>query len=119
MLYAFSEATVPRVTVLLRKAFGGAYIVMNSKDIGADLSLAWTRAEIGIMSAEQAVGIVHRREIEAAADPAEARRRFAADYAARHLGAAAAAAAGHVDEVIRPAETRARLAEALSMRDYL
>ena len=114
LLYAFAEATVPRFTVVLRKAFGGAYITMNSKDLGADLTLAWSRAELGIMGAHQAVGIVHRRQIQNAADPAEAREALARDYGARHLGAAAAAAGGHIDEVIRPGETRGRLALALS-----
>ncbi|MGH2944378.1 MAG: acyl-CoA carboxylase subunit beta, partial [Solirubrobacteraceae bacterium] len=69
LLHAFAEATVPRFTVVLRKAFGGAYITMNSKDLGADLYLAWSRAELGIMGAEQAVGVVHRRALAAAEDP--------------------------------------------------
>ncbi len=114
LLHAFAEATVPRFTVVLRKAYGGAYITMNSKDIGADLTMAWTQAELGIMGAEQAVGIVHRRELDAAADPAQERRRLAAAYATQHLDAAAAARAGHIDEVIRPNETRRRLTWALS-----
>ena len=114
LLHAFAEATVPRFTVVLRKAYGGAYITMNSKDIGADLALAWTQAELGIMGAEQAVGIVHRRELAAAADPADERRRLAAGYATRHLDAGAAARAGHIDEVIRPNETRGRLSWALA-----
>jgi methylmalonyl-CoA decarboxylase subunit alpha len=113
LLQSFAAATVPRFTVVLRKAFGGAYITMNSKDLGADLVLAWSRAELGVMGAEQAVGIIHRRELAAAADPAEAKRRLADDYGVRHLGAAAAAAGGYVDEVIRPPETRERLAWAL------
>ncbi|MEA2137958.1 MAG: hypothetical protein QOG56_1108 [Solirubrobacteraceae bacterium] len=115
LLHAFAEATVPRYTVVLRKAFGGAYITMNSKHLGADLTLAWSRAELGIMGAQQAVGIVNRREIEQADDPAAARDRLAVDYANLHLGAQAAAQAGHIDDVIRPGETRERLALALSM----
>jgi acetyl-CoA carboxylase carboxyltransferase component len=118
LLYAFAEATVPRFTVVLRKAFGGAYITMNSKDLGADLTLAWSRAELGIMGAQQAVGIVNRRQIQNAADPAAARDNLARDYAARHLGAASAAAGGHIDEVIRPGETRGRLALALSSASH-
>jgi acetyl-CoA carboxylase carboxyltransferase component len=114
LLHAFAEATVPRFTVVLRKSFGGAYITMNSKDLGADLYLAWSRAEIGIMGAEQAVGVVHRRAIAAAAEPAEERRRLAEAYAMEHLTARAAARLGAVDEVIRPSETRSRLAWALS-----
>jgi acetyl-CoA carboxylase carboxyltransferase component len=113
LLHAFAEATVPRITVVLRKAYGGAYITMNSKELGADLTLAWTGAELGIMGAEQAVGVVHRRELDAAAKPEEARRRLASAYAARHLDARAAARSGHIDEVIVPNETRARLAWAL------
>jgi acetyl-CoA carboxylase carboxyltransferase component len=113
LLHAFAAATVPRFTVVLRKAYGGAYITMNSRDLGASLVLAWSRAELGIMGPEQAVGIVHRRELTAAADPGAAKRRLADDYAARHLSARAAAAAGHIDEVILPAETRGRLAWAL------
>ena len=114
LLHAFAEATVPRFTVVLRKAFGGAYITMNSKDLGADLYLAWTRAELGIMGAEQAVGVVHRRALAAAADPEQERRRLAEAYAGEHLSAEAAARMGAVDEVIRPPETRGRLAWALS-----
>jgi acetyl-CoA carboxylase carboxyltransferase component len=114
LLHAFAEATVPRFTVVLRKAFGGAYITMNSKDLGADLYLAWSRAELGIMGADQAVGVVHRRALAAALDPGEERRRLANAYAVEHLSASAAARMGAVDEVIRPAETRGRLAWALS-----
>jgi acetyl-CoA carboxylase carboxyltransferase component len=114
LLHAFAEATVPRFTVVLRKSFGGAYITMNSKDLGADLYLAWSRAEIGIMGAEQAVGVVHRRALEAADDAHLERRRLADAYAAEHLSAQAAARIGAVDEVIRPSETRGRLAWALS-----
>jgi acetyl-CoA carboxylase carboxyltransferase component len=114
LLHAFAEATVPRFTVVLRKAFGGAYITMNSKDLGADLYLAWTRAELGIMGADQAVGVVHRRALAAAEDPQRERDRLADAYAGEHLSAGAAARMGAVDEVIRPPETRGRLAWALS-----
>ena len=115
LLHAFAEATVPRITVTLRKSFGGAYITMNSRDIGADLTLAWTRAEIGIMGAEQAVAVVNRRQLAEADDPIALRRRLADDYAARHLTAKAAARQGHIDEVILPAQTRGRLIAALEM----
>jgi acetyl-CoA carboxylase carboxyltransferase component len=114
LLHAFAEATVPRFTVVLRKSFGGAYITMNSKDLGADLYLAWTRAELGIMGAHQAVGVVHRRALAAASDPEQERARLADAYATEHLSAGAAARLGAVDEVIRPPETRGRLAWALS-----
>jgi acetyl-CoA carboxylase carboxyltransferase component len=114
LLHAFAEATVPRCTVVTRKAFGGAFITMNSKDLGADLTLAWPRAELGIMGAQQATGIVNRREIERSADSVQTRGRLAREYAAAHLGAQSAAQGGHIDEVISPGETRDRLALALS-----
>src|SRR5471030_2883603 len=76
LVYAFSECTVPRVTVILRKAFGGAFIAMNSKDLGADFVFAWPSAQLGVMGAPQAVEIIHRREIEAAEDPISARDAF-------------------------------------------
>jgi acetyl-CoA carboxylase carboxyltransferase component len=113
LLHAFAAATVPRVTVVLRKAYGGAYITMNSLDLGADLALAWPQAELGIMGAAQAVGIVHRRELAAAEDPDAIRDALAGAYAAEHLTADAAAADGVVDEVIAPADTRARVAAVL------
>jgi acetyl-CoA carboxylase carboxyltransferase component len=113
LLHAFAEATVPRITVVLRKAYGGAYITMNSKDLGSDLTLAWTGAELGIMGAEQAVGVIHRRQLASASNPDEEKRRLAMTYAARHLDAAAAARAGHIDQVIAPNETRPRLIWAL------
>lgn len=110
LVRAFSAATVPRLTVVVRKAYGGAYIAMNSKDLGADLVFAWPEAEIGIMSGHSAVGIVNRREIEAAEDPAAEQDALAAAYQGAHLSADNAAAEGFVDEVIAPAETRMRLA---------
>jgi acetyl-CoA carboxylase carboxyltransferase component len=107
LLRAFAAARVPKLTVVLRKAYGGAYITMNSKGLGADLTLAWPGAEIGIMGARPAVDVIHSRE------PAEARELLAARYADEHLGAEAAARGGWVDEVIAPAETRGRVAWAL------
>ncbi|HET9119358.1 MAG TPA: acyl-CoA carboxylase subunit beta [Solirubrobacterales bacterium] len=115
LLHAFSAARVPKVTVVLRKAYGGGFITMNSRDLGADLVLAWPGAEIGVLGARQAVGIVHRRAIEAAPDPGVEHDRLAAEYAEQHLSAEVAAAAGDVDEVIEPADTRARLTWALSV----
>ncbi|MGB2710038.1 MAG: carboxyl transferase domain-containing protein, partial [Conexibacter sp.] len=117
LVRAFAAATVPRVTVVLRKAYGGAFITMNSKDLGADLVFAWPGAEIGVMGAQPAVGIIHRRELAAAADPVAEREVLAAAYADEHLGAHVAAANGFVDEVIEPHETRRRLAAALGMID--
>jgi acetyl-CoA carboxylase carboxyltransferase component len=115
LLYAFAEATVPRVTVVLRKAYGGAYITMNSKDLGADLTLAWPHAEIGIMGARQAAGILARRALAEASDPEAMLDRCAAEYAEEHLTAERAAAAGAIDEVIDPDETRGRLTEAIAI----
>jgi methylmalonyl-CoA decarboxylase subunit alpha len=119
LVHAFAEATVPRVTVVLRKAFGGAFIAMNSRDLGADYTFAWPQAQLGVMGAGQAVGIVHRRDIAAAEDPPAARERFARDYAAEHLSAGVAAAEGFIDEVIAPHDTRRRLVEALSTLDAI
>jgi acetyl-CoA carboxylase carboxyltransferase component len=113
LVRAFASAKVPKLTVILRKAYGGAYITMNSRDLGADLVLAWPRAELGIMSARAAVGIVHRRDLEAAEDPEAERIRLADLYAEEHLRADSAAAGGFIDEVVDPADTRWRVASAL------
>jgi acetyl-CoA carboxylase carboxyltransferase component len=113
LVHAFAAATVPRVTVVLRKAFGGAFIAMNSRDLGADLVLAWPRAQIGVMGPKQAVDLVHRREIAAADDKVETRERLAAAYAEQHLTAASAAAEGVVDELVPPSGTRTRIVSAL------
>jgi acetyl-CoA carboxylase carboxyltransferase component len=110
LLRAFAAATVPKLTVVLRKAYGGAFITMNSKDLGADLVFAWRDAEIGVMGAHAATGIINRRDWETASDPTARRAALAAGYSSEHLGAAAAAAGGFVDEVIEPGQTRSRLA---------
>ncbi len=115
LLRAFAAARVPKVTVLVRKAYGGAAITMNSKDLGADVVFAWPGAQIGIMSAREAVGIVNRREIEAADDPGAAQAVLASRYEDAHLSASHAAASGYVDEVIEPQTTRERLAWSLSV----
>ncbi|MCW3023360.1 MAG: methylmalonyl-CoA carboxyltransferase [Conexibacter sp.] len=111
LLRAFGRATVPRVTVTLRQAYGGAHIVMNSRDLGATLTLAWPNARIGVMGARQAVELVRRREIEAGADAAL----LAEAYEAEHLPVRVAAAAGFVDEVIEPSQTRDRIAHVLEL----
>lgn len=111
LLRAFAGATVPKVTLVLRKAFGGAAITMNSKDLGADLVFSWPGAQIGIMAARQAVGIVHHRALKEVGGPSQ--DELADAYAAEHLTAPAAAASGWVDEVIDPAWSRDRLAWAL------
>ena len=106
LLRAFAVAEVPRVTVTLRQAYGGAYIVMNCRDLGADLTLAWPGARIGVMGATQAIEIVKRRELEAGADPAQ----LAAEYEEQYLPVAIAAAQGFIDEIVPPTETRERIA---------
>ncbi len=113
LVRAFAAARVPKFTVVLRKSYGGAYITMNSRDLGSDLVLAWPDAEMGIMAAKAAVGIVNRRQLRVAPDPEAERERLAEVYAAEHLGADSAAAEGFVDEIIEPAETRDRLIAAL------
>jgi acetyl-CoA carboxylase carboxyltransferase component len=112
LLRAFASATVPKVTLVVRKAFGGAVITMNSKDLGADLVFAWPGAEVGIMAATEAVAITERRRLEGLDDGGS--QELAREYAERHLNARAAAAAGFVDEVIPPDETRSRLSWALA-----
>ena len=114
LLYAFAEATVPKLTVITRKAYGGAYDVMSSKHIRGDVSFAFPSAEIAVMGPEAAVGIVFRDELAKAADPVAARARYLAEYRAKFANPYAAAALGYVDEVIRPRETRARLCRALA-----
>jgi acetyl-CoA carboxylase carboxyltransferase component len=115
LVHAFAAATVPRVTVVLRKAFGGAFIAMNSRDLGADLVLAWPKAQLGVMGGKQAVDLVQRRAIRDADDPAEARERFAEEYERDWLSSETAAREGVVDEVVPPADTRQRLADAMQM----
>jgi propionyl-CoA carboxylase beta chain len=115
LLYAFAEATVPKLTVITRKAYGGAYDVMSSKHIRADMNFAFPSAEIAVMGSEGAVGIIFREEIAAAADPAAARARYVAEYREKFANPYAAAALGYLDEVIRPRQTRLKLARALAL----
>jgi acetyl-CoA carboxylase carboxyltransferase component len=117
LVHAFAEATVPKVTLVLRKGYGGALIAMNSRDLGADYVFAWPQAQLGVMGAKQAVGIVSRREIAAAEDPAAHRDVLAEAYAGEHLSAERSAAEGHIDEVILPSQTRERLIGALFTLD--
>ena len=118
LVHAFAEATVPRVTVITRKAFGGAFITMNSKDLGADYVFAWPQAEIGVMGAKPAVGIIHRRELAAADDPEATREDLAQRYAETQLRPDVAARAGYIDELINPADTRRRLAWAFGSLEW-
>jgi propionyl-CoA carboxylase beta chain len=115
LLYAYCEATVPKITVITRKAYGGAYDVMNSKHIRADLNLAWPSAEIAVMGAEGAAKIVFRREILAAKDPKAEEKRLVAEYKAKFANPYQAAARGYVDDVIEPRRTRPMLIQALEL----
>lgn len=115
LLYAYCEATVPRIQVITRKAYGGAYVVMDSKGVGCDLSLAWPTAELAVMGPEGATDIVYRREIQAAADPAARRAELIEDYKDRFANPWLAAERGYIDEVIEPAETRQKLVQGLRM----
>src|SRR5690242_158310 len=115
LLYAFAEATVPKLTVITRKAYGGAYDVMSSKHIRGDLNFAYPTAEIAVMGPDAAVNIVFRDELARASDPTAARAKYLAEYREKFASPYAAAALGYVDEVIRPRETRHRLCRALVM----
>ena len=115
LLYAYSEATVPKLTVITRKAYGGAYIAMCSRHLGADMVFAWPTAEIAVMGPEGAANIIFKREIEEAADPAAARQAKIDEYKEAFANPYKAARRGYVDDVIDPADTRPRLALALRM----
>jgi propionyl-CoA carboxylase beta chain len=115
LLYAYCEATVPKVTVITRKAYGGAYDVMSSKHVRGDMNFAWPTAEIAVMGVEGAVNIIFRDRIAAAEDPDAERARLVAEYEERFANPYIAAARGYVDEVILPSETRARVTGALAM----
>jgi acetyl-CoA carboxylase carboxyltransferase component len=115
LLYAYCEATVPKITVITRKAYGGAYDVMSSKHIRGDMNFAWPSAEIAVMGAEGAVNIIHKEAIAGAAAPADERRRLVAEYEAEFSNPYIAAARGYIDEVILPRETRPRLIRSLEV----
>jgi propionyl-CoA carboxylase beta chain len=114
LLYAFAEATVPKITIVTRKAYGGAYVVMASKHIGADLNLAWPTAEVAVMGPEGAVNIIYRRDIAGSPTPEERRERLMDDYRARFANPYSASERGYVDDVIIPHETRPKLIAALA-----
>jgi propionyl-CoA carboxylase beta chain len=114
LLYAFAEATVPKVTVITRKAYGGAYCVMSSKHIRTDVNFAWPTAEIAVMGAEGAVNILYKREIEKAGDPAAMRARKVAEFREKFANPYVAAEKGFIDEVILPRTTRRRLIQVLA-----
>ncbi len=115
ILYAYSEATSPKVTIILRKAYGGAYIAMGSKHLGADFVAAWPSAEIAVMGPEGAVNIVFRKQIKAAENPEEARKKYIEEYKEKFANPYMAAARGYVDEVIDPIKTREWIAKVLDI----
>ena len=115
LLFAFAEATVPKINVIIRKAYGGAYIAMNSKTLGADIVFAWPTAEIAVMGAEGAANIIFRKEIAESDDPIETRVQKIEEYRTKFSNPYVAAAGGYVDDVIDPATTRQRLASALEL----
>jgi acetyl-CoA carboxylase carboxyltransferase component len=114
LLYAYCEATVPRIQIITRKAYGGAYVVMNSKSIGCDLAYAWPSAELAVMGAQGAVGVLYRREIAEAADSEQKRFELVDEYTERYCNPYRAAERGYVDDVIDPADTRRILAQSLA-----
>jgi propionyl-CoA carboxylase beta chain len=113
LLYAFTEATVPKLTVVTRKAYGGAYDVMNSKHMRADFNFAWPTAEVAVMGPEGAVNIIFRRDLEKSPTPDERRKKLISDYKARFANPYTAAERGYIDDVLVPHETRPRLINAL------
>ncbi len=115
MLYAFSEATVPKINVIVRKAYGGAYIAMNSKHIGADMVFAWPSAEIAVMGPDGAANIIFRKDIASADDPIAERQNKIAEYTEKFANPYVAASRGYVDDVIEPDSTRPRIISALEM----
>ena len=115
LLYAYCEASVPRMQVITRKAYGGAYVVMDSKSVGCDYSLAWPSAELAVMGPQGAVEIIYRRELQGAADPVAKRAELIDEYSKRNANPYIAAERGYVDDVIDPAETRIKLVQGIRM----
>jgi acetyl-CoA carboxylase carboxyltransferase component len=115
LLYAFAEATVPKITLITRKAYGGAYDVMSSKHIGADVNLAWPSAEIAVMGPEAAAKIIHRRDLARAENPEQRLQELVRDYRDRFANPYTAAERGYVDDVIDPEDTRPALIKSLDM----
>ena len=109
LLYAYCEATVPRISVVTRKAYGGAYVVMDSKSVGSDLCFAWPSAELAVMGPQGAVEILHRRELAESENPTARRDELVADYTERYANPYIAAERGYIDDVIDPAETRRKV----------
>jgi len=118
VLFAYTEASVPKISIVTRKAYGGAYIVMSSKPLGADVAFAWPSAELAVMGPEGAANILYRKEIEAAADPAKERAKRVEEFRKQFLNPYVSASAGYIDDVIEPKETRPRIIAALAaLRD--
>jgi len=115
LIYAYSEATVPKVTVVVRKGYGGAYVVMGSKHLRADINFAWPSAEIAVMGPDGAVNIVFRREIEAASDPEAKRKELVEQYRQQFANPYVTASRGFIDDVIEPRDTRLKIIRALEM----
>jgi propionyl-CoA carboxylase beta chain len=115
MLYAYAESTVPKITIILRKAFGGAYLAMNAKAMGCDLVYAWPIAEVAVMGAEGAANIVFAKEINESADPAATRAAKIAEYKEKFANPYVAAGLGMIDDVIDPRETRKKIKEGLEI----
>jgi propionyl-CoA carboxylase beta chain len=114
-IYAYAEATVPKITVITRKAYGGAYIVMSSKHLRTDINYAWPTAEIAVMGPDGAVNIVQREAIAKSENPDETRKKLVAEYIEKFANPYVAASLGYIDDVIDPRETRPRLINALEM----
>jgi len=115
LLYAYCEATVPRIQVITRKAYGGAYVVMDSKSVGSDIALAWPSAELAVMGPQGAVEILYRRELQQAADPVAKRDELVEEYTERYANPYAAAERGYVDDVIDPVDTRRKVVQGFRM----
>jgi acetyl-CoA carboxylase carboxyltransferase component len=115
LLYAYCESTVPRIQIITRKAYGGAYVVMNSKSIGADLAFAWPSAEVAVMGPQGAVEILYRRDLADTPDPAARRAELVDEYIERYANPYIAAERGYVDDVISPSETRRVLVRSLAL----
>jgi acetyl-CoA carboxylase carboxyltransferase component len=115
LLYAYAEATVPKLTVITRKDYGGAYCVMSPKQMGADLNLAWPTAEIAVMGPDAAVNIIYKRDLASAPDPAVKRKELVAEYTSRFANPYVAAERGYIDDVIEPSETRRALIRGLDI----
>ena len=114
-MYAFSEATVPKINVIVKKAYGGAYVAMNSKHLGADIVYAWPTAEIAVMGPDGAANIIYKNDIAAASDPIAVRKQKIDEYTEKFTNPYIAAARGYVDDIIEPDSTRPRVIAALEM----